>query len=222
MIARSLISESILPLNELMTESEARAIMSNNRIYHLPVIDSNNNLLGILSEEDITHNSKKNNILQNIPEKLIQINVYAHQHIYEVFEKVFKFNLSSIPVIEDNNKYIGLITCNTLISYFSKITSLHSSGAIIVLEVNSRDYTLSQIAQIIEENNAKILSLYINSIDDSTKIDITIKLNTHEIGGIVQSLTRYNYTIKTYFEGYNKLHDLYKDRIDSLINYLKI
>jgi len=222
MIASSLISNSIESLKNNMTIEEARSIFTKNKLHHLPLIDAENNVIGIISENEIFSNVELQNTIENLITNAFSITIYSHQHIFEIFEKVFENNLTCIPVIDEKNKYLGLITTTTLISYFSKISSLRVAGAIIVLEVNIRDYTLSKIAQIVEENNAKILSLYSNSNIDSSQIEITLKLNIHEISGIIQHFERFDYTVKTFYEGYNKLFDLYQDRIDSLMSYLKV
>ncbi len=106
--------------------------------------------------------------------------------------------------------------------FFTRLYSYHSNGAIIVLSVLIQDYSLSQISRIIEENNAKILNLYTDISEDSTSMDVIIKLNTHEISSILQTFSRFEYNVKTYYEGYDKLHAMYKDRIESVLNYLNI
>ncbi|HON53140.1 MAG TPA: hypothetical protein P5243_02855 [Bacteroidales bacterium] len=222
MIALSLISENYIPLKDTDSEKIAYDSMFNTRLFHLPVIDENNMFLGMLCEEDISNKPSNSLLLKDIQPKLIQTKVYAHQHIYDIIEKTFNQELSCIAVVDDNNTYLGLIPCSTLTKYFANITSLQQPGAIIVLEMHTKDYTLQKITQIIEENSAKIISLYTTIIPDSTKIELTIKLNTHDIGEIIAELNRFDYTIKTYFEGYSKLHELYKNRIDNLTHYLNI
>lgn len=221
MIARALISKNIEALHHTITEKEAKKTMRRNKLFHLPVISENSCFLGLLAEEDLNSISKTDTIEQH-PEKLSDIKIYAHQHVFEIFDVLFKQNLSCIPVIEDTNTYIGLITNNDAMSYFSKLFMFETRGAIIILTVLIQDYNLSQISRIIEENNAKIISLFTSTNEDSNKMDITLKLNTHEISSIIQTFNRFDYTIKTYFEGYDKLQEMYKDRIDSLLNYLNI
>lgn len=222
MIALSLISDTIQALQDKVTEKGARDFMTQNRLTHIPVVDHNNVFLGMLCDEDLPVHSSEKKLLQDIKNKLLPIKVYAHQHIYEIIEKTFNQEMSCIAVVDDNNNFIGTITCNTLIKYFANIASLHQPGAILVLEMHAKDYTLQKITQIIEENSGKILSLYTTIIPDSTKIELTLKLNTHDIGEIIAELNRFDYTIKTYFEGFSKLHELYKNRIDNLTHYLNI
>jgi acetoin utilization protein AcuB len=69
--------------------------------------------------------------------------------------------------------YIGLIGQNDLLSQFASLTAVKAPGGLIVLEMNHHDYSLSQIAQIVESNNARILSMYITNIEESTMMEVT-------------------------------------------------
>ncbi len=83
------------------------------------------------------------------------------------------------------------------------------------------DYSLSEIARIIESNDAKILSLFVHSWPESTKIEVTLKINRVELGAILQTFNRFNYNIKAIFSEQDDLDDL-RERYDSLMNYLNI
>ena len=90
-----------------------------------------------------------------------------------------------------------------------------------MLELNLHDYSLSEISRIVESNDAKILSLYISSHMDSTKLEVTIKINRTDLSAIIQTFNRYNYTIKASFHQSEYVDDL-KDRFDSFMSFLNI
>jgi acetoin utilization protein AcuB len=222
MIARSLLSDIKKPLQGIMTENEALSYFTKYNLQHLPVINNDNKLIGILSLDQIKKNLTIKNQITDIQNTFLDIKIFSEQHIYEIIELFCNSNISSIPVVDETNSYIGLITALELINYFYTISSLNNSGAIIILSLSPKDYSLSKISQIVEENNVKIISLYTNFNKDFSQIEITLKLNTHEIGEIIESFNRFDYTITTYFKGVNKLEDLYIDRIENLKNYLEI
>jgi len=87
--------------------------------------------------------------------------------------------------------------------------------------LNLHDYSLSEISRIVESNDAKILSLYISSHTDSTKLEVTIKINRTDLSAIIQTFNRYNYTIKASFHQSEYVDDL-KDRFDSFMSFLNI
>ena len=117
---------------------------------------------------------------------------------------------------------MGVITLTGLVQKLSAIASLINPGGIIVLEINQKDYLLTEIAGIVESNDAKILSLYITSHPDSTKLELTIKVNRVDIGAILQTFYRYNYTVKASWSKEDSFSDGLQDRFDSLMNYLNI
>ena len=106
-----------------------------------------------------------------------------------------RLQLSLIPVLNLKKQYIGVISLPDLLHYFAELSALKNPGGIIVLELIENDYSLAHIAQIVEENGAKILSTYITAHKDSTKIELTLKLNVVDLTSIIQTFDRYEYTI---------------------------
>jgi hypothetical protein len=98
--------------------------------------------------------------------------------------------------------------------------SIKESGGIIVLEMNMVDYSMAQIAQIVESNNGKILSSYIMSTPDSTKLEVTLKINETELTRIMRTFERYDYVIKASFQASADDDDI-QDRYEALMNFLK-
>ena len=88
------------------------------------------------------------------------------------------------------------------------------------MEVTQSDYSMSEISQIIESNNAKILSMYINTLPDSTKLEVTLKLNLTDLTSIIQTFNRYEYHIKESFMDYDEQDDLYNERYDLFMRFL--
>ena len=80
---------------------------------------------------------------------------------------------------------------------------------------------LAQIAQIVESNNAKILSAYVLSLPDSTKIEVTLKINEIDLERILRSFTRYDYVIKASYHKSDFEDDL-RNRFDALMNFMNI
>ena len=111
---------------------------------------------------------------------------------------------------------------NDLIHYFADLFAISHPGGIIVLELNVNDYSLTEIAQLVESNEAKILSLYIKSHTDSMKLELTLKINTSEITSILQTFERYNYNIKASYMEDESLDAMYESRYESFMKYLSI
>jgi acetoin utilization protein AcuB len=145
--------------------------------------------------------------------------VLENQHIYDVIRIFYEQKLTVVPVLDDKMNYLGLISINSLLEYFANITSVGQPGGIIVLEINNRDNSLAHIAQIVESENAQILSSYTRNITDSTKMEVTIKVNKTDISQIVASFLRYEYVVLATYNNSDKNSGV-SDRFDSLMNYL--
>jgi CBS domain-containing protein len=147
--------------------------------------------------------------------------VFENQNIYDVVKLVSRLDLTLIPVLSQDEQFLGVITLPDLVANFAAIESVHDPGGIIVLELNKNDYVLSEIAHIIETNDAKILSSFITSNPDSTKLELTIKLNKIDLSRIIASFNRYNYVVKATYHESEHDTDL-QERFDSFMNYLNI
>jgi len=95
-------------------------------------------------------------------------------------------------------------------------------GGIIVLEMNANDYSLAQIARIVEDNDAKIMSSHVASITNSDKIKLTLKINQTDLTSIIRSFMRFDYTIKASFQGYNRYEDVLRKNYDQFMLYLNV
>jgi len=220
MFAKQLITDDIIPLKTSNTGAYALNWMDENKVSHLPIVNDVE-FLGLISDEDIFEFNNFDEALGSHKLSLVSPFVYEDQHLFEIIKIIAEHKLTLVPVLDYQNRYLGAITSQSLIQSLSKIVSVEHPGGIIVLEVSNNDYSLSQIAQIVESSDAKILSLYITTETDSTKIEIAMKINTFEIASILQTFDRYNYFVKASYADKNDIDDL-KDRYDSFMNYLNI
>jgi acetoin utilization protein AcuB len=221
MLAKDLISDVIPSLRTSDSGQKALYWMDIFRISHLPIVN-NEDFLGLISDKDIYDANMAEEPIGNHNLSLFSPYVTEDQHIYEVIELASRLSLSIIPVLDHNNHYKGAITSNDLIHYFADFSALKEPGAIIILEMSIHDYSLSQIAQIVESNDGKILSLYISSHSASTRMEVTLKINRNDLTSIIQTFTRYNYTIHSTFMDHDDMNGLYENRYEMFMKYLSI
>jgi acetoin utilization protein AcuB len=221
MLAKDLISDVVPSLKTSDTGGRALSWMEIFRVSHLPIVN-NLEFLGLISDTDIYDLNMTDEPIGNHNLSLFSPFVNLNQHIFEVIALASKLKLTVIPVLDEKNKYLGLITQADLLYYFADLLAVKNPGGIIVLELNQNDYSLSQIAQIVESNDAKILGLYVSSPSDTMKMDVTLKINRTDLSAILQTFTRYNYTIKASYLDDNTMDSLYNDRYDQFMRYLSI
>lgn len=220
MVARQLITDEIMHLKTSDSGKTALGWMDEFKVSHLPIVN-NEDFLGLISEQDIYSFNSTNEPLGNHMLSLKSPFVNEHQHVYEVLKLIDDLKLTVIPVLDDHKKYMGCITISKLVNFLSATYSVDNPGGVIVLEISDKDYSLTEIANIVESNSAKILSTFITSHHDSTRLEVVIKVNKIEIGAILQTFDRYGYLIKATYGKEEDLEDL-KDNYDSLMNYLNI
>jgi predicted transcriptional regulator len=221
MVAKDLISEVIPSLKTSDLGQTALNWMEIFRISHLPIVN-NQDFLGLISDADIYDMNQPEEPIGNHELTLFKPYVDAEQHIFEVIGLAARLKLSVVPVLDSNNHYKGVITSADLIRHLAGISSMDQPGGIIVLELIERDYSLSQIAQIVESNNVKILSMYITSPSESTKLEVTLKVNTGDMVSIIRTFERYNYEVKTWVSTDDSMDRFYSERFDLLMKYLNI
>jgi CBS domain-containing protein len=219
MLAKELISDVVPALKTSDTGLKALHWMEIFRVSHLPIVN-NKEFLGLISDTDIYDLNMADEPIGNHNLSLFSPFVQYDQHVYEVIELVSKLNLTVVPVLDEKKHYLGLITMNDLLQYFAVLMAVNNPGGILVLEQHQNDYSITQIAQIIESNDAKILSLYIRSPEDSMKVELIIKINRTELASIIQTFERFNYTIKASFMDEDDMDSYYSSRFDSFMRYL--
>jgi CBS domain-containing protein len=219
MIVGEFISDEIPPLHFNDTLKKALEWMAQFKVSDLPVVDKKR-YIGIITESDILDYNKLDEKISESHIHLEKPFVYVHQHIYELFRLMAKHDITVMPVLNEKDEYIGSISAKGIIQNLSRITSLQSPGGIIVLSVPFKDYSAVQIANIIEGNDAKILSMYVENTGNNW-LEITIKVNVEDVSRILQTFYRYNYQVKIVYQSSESEVDL-KKRLDEFWHFLNI
>ncbi|NMC37236.1 MAG: CBS domain-containing protein [Bacteroidales bacterium] len=221
MVARDLISEVVPSLKTSDTGQTALNWMEIFRISHLPIVN-NQDFLGLISDSDIYDMNQPEEPIGNHALTLLKPYVTTEQHLFEVIGLASRLKLTVIPVLDNQNHYKGVITTTDLVRYLASISSMDQPGGILVLEITERDYSLSQIAQIVESNNIKVLSMYITSPPDSIRLELTMKVNSNDLASLIRTFERYNYEVKTWITSDDSMDRFYSERFDLLMKFLNI
>jgi len=221
MVAKDLISDVVPSLKTSDTGQTALNWMEIFRISHLPIVN-NLDFLGLISDTDIYDMNQPEEPIGNHALTLFKPYVTSEQHLFEVIGLASRLKLTVVPVLDDKSHFKGVITTTDLVRYLAGISSMDQQGGIIVLELIERDYSLSQIAQIVESNNVKVLSMYVTSPPDSTRLEVTIKVNTNDLVSVIRTFERYNYDVKTWVTSDDSMDRFYSERFDILMKYMNI
>ena len=164
--------------------------------------------------------------MENIDSPIENISIYApmvneRAPILEVLRVMSQENLTVLPVVEDGI-YLGVVTLPILIDKLAEATQAGSQGALIAIEMNSQDYDLSQLAHLIESNNAKVLSLMSYPVEKTSKLVILIRIDLEDASPVLRSLERFNYSILYSVQKEGLTDDIMRRRLDELMYYLEM
>lgn len=220
MRAIDLITQEIPPLTHSDTGEKALNWMEEFKVSHLPVLKSGQ-FVGLVSETDILDKMDLKKTLDELFQHLPRPYIMESDHIYQVISRISELKLSVIPVLNENEKYLGCVSVQNLMLLIANTGSIKENGGVLVLEMATSDYSMAEIGQIVESNDAKILSSYIMSSEKSINIEVTLKINNIELDRIIRTFERYNYTIKASYQK-GRFEDDMQFRYDALMNYLKL
>ncbi len=186
----------------------------------LPVVDDHD-LMGLLSEDDLLTAHDETQPVRTLSVSLRFVYLYAYQHSYDALQYMAAHQLSVLPVLDKDNAFVGVLTLTELMRALNETMGNNESGAIIVLEFGKHDVSFSHIAHLFESENVHILNTAVREIPETTKVEMTIKVDKKNISSLVASLWRFDYIVKATFNDGSQDSDI-QERYDILMNYLNL
>ncbi|MBL7950658.1 MAG: CBS domain-containing protein [Flavobacteriales bacterium] len=220
MHAIDLITQDIPPLKPQDDVSRALDWLEEFKVSHLPVV-SEGRLVGMVRDQDLIDRGDPRGTVNGVMEKVEVPFIRGNQHIYDVMKLFSERGLTVVPVLDEMGVYLGSITEHEALKRLSEVVNIHEPGSIVVLEMNEVDYSLHQIARIVESNDAKVLSVYSHTLPDSNRLEVTLKINRADISDILQSFERYEIQVKTTYQG-SRFHDDLRGRYDELMRFINL
>ena len=212
------IINDLTPLEADAKISELRVVFNQLTYSHIP-IQKNGVFLGCLSENDI-YCFDSDKIINDILYAIEGFYVKKNSTWLNVLGEFASNDCNIMPVLDSKNNYLGYYQLVDIISLFNKTPFLSEPGGIIIVEKAYNDYSLSEISQIIESNNIKLLGLFVSS-QENDMTQITIKIENSGLNAIFESLRRYGYNIILGHED-DEFLKMLKDRSSYLNRYLNL
>lgn len=220
MTAKELVTDGIIPVKTSDTGRMALSWMEDLRLLHLPIVNAEV-FLGLISEVDIFSNNNFDEPVGNMELSLPNAFVLATDHIFDVLRLMHEQKLSLVPVVDEDLKYLGSITMQKIIESLSEAYSFNEPGSVIVLEMSANDFVLSTLARIFEDNDTKIISLFLRVDNESTRLEVNLKTNRIETGPLMQALNRFNYNVLGVYSSNPDADDL-RERFEAFMKYMNI
>jgi len=199
--------------------SDAKKLFNDTTYSHLPIVEGTH-LIGSISESDVKAIDEDSKLIGDFKYLLNDFFTRTSDNWMEIL-KIFGTNETNIlPVLNDQNQYVGFYELNDILHFFNDTPLLNSEGYFLVIEKGIKDYSFSEISQIVESSDAKLTGVFISGYKGNL-VRITLKIDTEYINEIIQSFRRYGYNLLTKHKEDLLLSEL-KDRSDYLQKYLNI
>jgi Mg/Co/Ni transporter MgtE len=214
----SYINTEIKPLKHIDSIKEALDLFEDFSYSHFPVTEEGI-YIGCVTKETVEFSK---------PEALINDSRFHFERFFvrssmiwlDVLEVFAKNDSNLLPVLDEKNNYVGYYELEDVIRFLHETPFLKEEGGILIIEKELNTFSMSQVAQIIESNNAKILGLFISNVANN-KVEITVKISQSGLNEIIQTFRRYDYDIISEHQEDSYLNSL-KERSDYLDKYLNI
>lgn len=209
------------------TDSVGQALdwMEENRIGQL-IVAENDQYLGIINEDTLL-DFDESDVISDIQLQLTDVFVGDYEHIYESLNLIAKYGLQVVAILNTEKRILGTVTANEIYKKFSELLGTSEVGAVLVVSLKNRDYSLSEISRLIEGDNAKVLSSYYSGnthadpLDEENAAKLTLKLNRENISSIVATLERFGYMVEATYS-HEPIESVEQERYDMLMKYLSI
>lgn len=220
MLTRELLSQTLPSLRLHDKVYQALLWMNENSVTHLPIVDGDK-YIGLISENDLLQAENDNLPISSMQQSFTGVSVKEEDHFLKAVQLAVENGLSIVPVVTEENELFGTVSYNELLKFSSEFMSLSEPGGLIVLEMDSKQYSFNEISKLVETNDAQVTQLNSNIDQETGLMQVTIRINKPEISDIVATFQRYEYNVK-YFFGEELYTNELKSNYENLMNYLKI
>ena len=194
--------------------------MEENNLTQLPLV-SDEKYMALVQENDVLDWNTPESPLSKATFLNYRPAVFASGHPFEALRIAHQQNLSVLPVVDNENTYIGAITRDDLLKYITENSGVENPGGIIVIELDPRDYSLSEIARLCESEDVIIISTQLSTNKGTGKIEVTLKTNRTDLQALASTFERHNYIVKQVYGEQGHYEDML-ERYNLLMNYINM
>jgi predicted transcriptional regulator len=175
--------------------------------------------MGLLGEADLD-TFQETSPIEEFRYQLEVFSVLPEATWLDILEVFTRNEANLLPVVNSENRVLGYYDLNDVVDLFTDMPFFTEPGAILVVSKPLRDYSFSEIAQIVEGNNTRLLGAFITSIENETA-QITLKIGDSNINEVLQTFRRYHYQVLSGSIDDKFLEEL-RQRSDYLDKYLNV
>lgn len=218
MLVNNYISKDFVPPNVNHATSLALGLLDDFNLTHIPVFEALN-FIGNISKETLEENAAD--------EKLAEIKDYAeyfyiteNASLFDAMQKFHTYSTNILPVINEEKHYLGFLMMDDVISALSTMPFIAEPGAIMMVEISQKQFSISEVSKIVESNNARVVGLFVTAYEEE-RVQITVKLISDNLASVSETFERFGYSVVHKFFSDEK-EEMLRERYDQLMKYLDI
>lgn len=185
---------------------------------HVAVVEEGR-FLGLFSEND-TDSLTPETKIEGFRYDLESFFVRRETNWLDVLEVFARNEANIVPILDEKEEVVGYYNLTDIVTVFIDTPFFKEPGSLLVVATSVKDYSFSEIAQIVESNNAKIFGGFITDTQNDI-VQVTLKITASNFDKVVQTFRRYNYHILFGDSDDSFLEDL-KNRSNYLDKYLNV
>ncbi|MBA2173312.1 CBS domain-containing protein [Halobacillus locisalis] len=205
MVVEEIMKTEVITLEASATIETALKLLHENHIRHIPIVDRQNHVIGIVSDRDVrdaspsifekdTHQKELQNPIESIMTTPVTT-VHPLDFVEEVASIFYEQEIASVPVTR-NNKLVGILTEKDMLYTLIQLTGTHVQSSQIEVKVLNKPGMLPQVTQVFGKRKVNISSvlIYPYKPDSGYKI-IVVRLQTMNPLPIIEDLKSEGYEV---------------------------
>lgn len=189
-------------------------LMDEYKVCHLALVNGEV-FAGLMYEEDLMERDEETPLAAM---EARPVSVEPQLHLYDVVSRLVESEVDAMPVVHEG-KFLGCIEPKAVLRFLAESTHWAGLGAVIVLEVPKNDLSIAEIARLVEGADAKVIACTTSQKDDSSNVEVTLKLNTQDVEPVISTFQRFGYSIQTFYHA-PELEEEMRERYEAFMRYL--
>jgi acetoin utilization protein AcuB len=215
-VSRSMTRE-VITVDQEATIFDAQELLAQNKIRHLPIIDKDRRLIGIITDRDIRSALPYNSLMEHCNEEEKErvsqfkvkdimtkdpISISPADTIQDALLMIQNSKVGALPVVDDDHKLKGIISVRDLLQAFINVLGIGEPGALLCILVEEKVGQLKKIVDAITEENISFGSVLVARYWDKNMRAVFIYLLTQNVVHLKKKLKNLGFTLLDPMEWY--------------------
>ncbi|MFV0531140.1 MAG: CBS domain-containing protein [Flavobacteriales bacterium] len=217
MIIENLINNDFKAFGSNRSLKDFRTLAHDFKLSHVPIVEKGY-FKGVLNEEYLEEFETQNP--NELFSRLEKFSLTPSQTIFQAINLFRLYDANFIAVVSEDEKYLGYITVEDVLTELSKSPAISEPGALLIVETYLKDYSMSEVSKIVESNNTRIYGLNIYRFTED-RVQILLNISDANVDSVIETFERFNYTL-VFKSSSTEKDNFLQDRYNQLMNYLDL